>query len=152
MPAELSHPTIYSGMKAQSDFHVHSNQIANRLLSPEGISLDEAVAMNQVLDSWSQTLPRYFQLDSEPCAGEQWYLFARNRLWWRFWNLKIILFRQILLRRAMSRTSRAPAPPLNAGDDRCRDICVDAAHCTVLSIQTYLGGNELTRVVGWYAM
>ncbi len=44
--------------------------------------------MNQALDAWSLTLPPYFQLEQQPSSGEQWYLFARSRLWWRLWNLK----------------------------------------------------------------
>lgn len=152
MPPAATHPTIYSSMRAQSDFHLHTNQIANRLLSTGGVSLDEALSMNQTLDDWSQTLPPYFQLDQEPPSQEAWYLFARSRLWWRLWNLKITLFRQILLRRAMSKTGHVPPFPVNAVDDKCRDACVDAAHSTVLSIHDFLEHNELTRLVGWYAM
>lgn len=149
---ESSQPTIYSGMKVQSDFHVHSNQIANRLLSTRGVSFDEALSMNQELEAWSLTLPSYFQLQGEVPSTEQWYLFARSRLWWRFWNLKIVLFRQILLRRAVNSNGHTQTFPLSAGDDKCRDICIDAAHSTILSIHSFLEQCELTRLVGWYAM
>ncbi|KAL2128544.1 hypothetical protein VTI74DRAFT_9042 [Chaetomium olivicolor] len=152
LPPESTEPTIYSGMKAQSDFHVHSNHISNRLLSPAGVSTDEALAMNQALVTWSKTLPLYFQLDQELAASQPWYIFARARLWWRIWNLKIILFRQILLKRAIGRTRNVPATAVHKDDDKCTEICVDAAHSTVLSIQSYLEQAVLTRLAGWYSM
>ncbi|KAL2017231.1 hypothetical protein VTK56DRAFT_2390 [Thermocarpiscus australiensis] len=152
MPPESTQPTIYSSMKAQSDFHVHSNHISNRLLSPAGVSTDEALAMNQALDTWSRTLPPYFQLDQDLASSQPWYVFARSRLWWRFWNLKIILFRQILLKRAIARTRNVPARASHKDEDKCRDICVGAAHSTVLSIQSYLEQAALTRLAGWYSM
>ncbi|KAK4234591.1 regulatory protein GAL4 [Achaetomium macrosporum] len=152
MPPEPAQPTIYSGLKAQSDFHLHTNYISNRLLSPAGVSTDEALAMNQALDAWSKTLPVYFQLDQELASTQAWYVFARSRLWWRFWNLKIILFRQILLKRAVSRTRNVPAATSHKAEAKCRDICVEAAHSTVLSIQDYLEQAVLTRLAGWYSM
>jgi len=152
LPAEYSRPTIYSGMKAQSDFHVHTNHISNRLLSPSGMSSDEALALNQGLDEWSTRLPSFFKLSEEPASNEPWYIFARSRLWWRFWNLKITLFRQILLKRVISRKERTFGSGFNQTDDQCRDLCIAAAHSTVVSISNYLEQAALTRLAAWYSM
>ncbi|KAK9773180.1 hypothetical protein SCAR479_10097 [Seiridium cardinale] len=73
LPPESSGPTIYSGLKYQSSFHVQSNHISNRLLSASGISREEALSLNQTLDSWSKTLPSYFQISHEPVSQEQWF-------------------------------------------------------------------------------
>ncbi|KIV79776.1 hypothetical protein PV11_07322 [Exophiala sideris] len=152
LPPESSQPTIYSSMKAQSDFHLRSNQLSNRLLSTAGVSPEEALTMHQSLDSWVEALPPYFRQNSTTACQEQWYLFARARLWWRFWNLKIIVSRHILLRRAMKRSENAQMPLGDAVEQKCGDICIDAAHSTIVSIHDFLGQAELTRLVGWYSM
>ncbi|KAK8093349.1 GAL4-transcription factor [Apiospora hydei] len=153
LPDESEMPTIYSGIKAQSDFHLHSNHISNRLLLSTGVSVEEALIHNNTLDAWSKTLPPYFQPDRDVPCREEWYLFAKPRLWWRFWNLKIILFRQIVLKRAIER-HQGPASTFapNNQDNLCRDIGVDAAHSTVVSIHQYLNNCIHTRLVSWYSV
>lgn len=145
-------PTIYSGLRAQSSFHVHSNHISNRLLSASGISKEEAFSLNQILDSWSRSLPAYFQISEEPTLQEQWYLFARSKLWWRFWNLRIILFLQVLLGRSIGHGAVSATNPPRALDETCRDICIEAAHQSIVSIHQYLSQVFPNRVESWYAV
>ncbi|KAH8901530.1 lactose regulatory protein LAC9 [Thozetella sp. PMI_491] len=150
LPEEVPQPTLYSGLKAQSDFHVHSNNISNRLLSTKGVSPEEALAMNQELEAWSKTLPAYFSLDDFTSGTDQWFLFARSRLWWRFWNLRTTLFRQLLLRQVISKSGRHTAPAPNSVEEECTAICINAAHLTIGSINRYLANKTLTRLEGWY--
>lgn len=153
LPHESTEPTIYSGMKWQSDFHVHSNYISNYLLAPSGILPEETLSMNKSLDAWAQTLPGWFQPgQAEHACHEDWYLFARARLSWRFWNLKIILFRQVVLKRAMRRAGTTPAPAVSEVDNQCRDLAVSAAHLTVVSIHEFLARATPTRLINWYSM
>lgn len=150
VPEESGAPTIYSGLKAQSDFHLQFNHISNRLLS-SSVSAEEALKFNEALDAWSKTLPRYFQLDQDVASFEQWYLFARSRLWWRFWNLKIILFRQLVLKRAIER-SQGTSSTYFPQQDYCRDAGVEAAHASIVSIHSFLSHNVCTRLVSWYSV
>jgi transcriptional regulatory protein GAL4 len=151
-PEELTRPTIYSGMKAQVGFHLHSNHISNRLLTTAGPTPEDALSMNQMLDVWCDTLPPYFRLTAQDHYTEQWHLFARFKLWWRFWNLKIILFRQLLLRRAIEHSGQPSARAPNLVNDKCRDIGVDAAHATIISINDFLEQADITRVTSWYSL
>lgn len=151
LPQESINPTIYSGLKAQSSFHVHTNYISNRLLSSSGISKDEALSLNKVLDSWSQSLPYYFQIANEPVSQEHWYLFARSKLWWRLWNLRIILFLQVLLGRSLDRHTMPSSTPQTL-DVICRDICIEAAHSSIVSIYQYLSQVVPSRVESWYSV
>lgn len=104
------------------------------------------------MDKWTTTLPSYFQIGIVPSCHHRWFLFARARIWWRFWNLKIIVFRHILLRRAILERSQAPnqAAQSMADIDECQRICVDAARSTIVSISQY-SESVLTRLEGWYA-
>ncbi|KAL7773166.1 hypothetical protein CFE70_003130 [Pyrenophora teres f. teres 0-1] len=108
VPPEEEGPTIYSQLRAQSSFHIHTNYISNRLLAEPGLSAEAALALNTSMDAWTHTVPSYFQLSYTSHITTRWYIFARSRLWWRFWNLKIIVFRQILLRQAISERSQIP--------------------------------------------
>ncbi|KAK9413418.1 putative C6 transcription factor [Seiridium unicorne] len=152
LPPESTGPTIYSGLKYQSSFHVQSNHISNRLLSASGISREEALSLNQTLESWSKTLPPYFQISHEPVSQEQWYLFARSKLWWRFWNMRIILFLQVLLGRSIERDNVPANNVPHAFDKTCRDICIEAAHLSIISIHQYLSRVNPSRVESWYSV
>lgn len=150
-PPESPNPTIYSSMKAQSAFHVTSNYISNRLLLHGFVSPGDALSMNTTLDNWVKGLPGYFQLGQDPQNLESWYIFARARLYWRLWNFKIILLRQILMRQVMKRHGEfLPTSPLSEAE-RCSRICLEAAHLTITSIDDYLRHSEPTKLVLWYS-
>lgn len=153
VPDESLEPTIYSGLKWQGDLHVHSNHISNRLLSSTGLSPEDAISMDRELDSWSERLPLYFRTDQGPASADPAFLFARCRLWWRFWNLKIILFRQILLKRAVERSKQTFSVTTSSETDvRSRNTAVNAASSTVTSIQSFSQSGIMTRLVAWYSM
>lgn len=152
MPTEWTEPTLYSGLKWQSELHVHSNHISNRLLSSTGVSPDEAWSMDRSLDTWSTSLPPYFRLEQQVACDDPAFLFARCRLWWRFWNLKIILFRQLLLAQAVDRHRNGTAKAFTETDMRSRHAAIHAASATVASIHNYSQTGMITRLVAWYSM
>ncbi|KAH7121758.1 lactose regulatory protein LAC9 [Dactylonectria estremocensis] len=153
LPVESAEPTLYSGMKWQSELHVQSNYISNSLLSSTGVSSEDAWAMNRALDAWTETLPPYFQLNQESSSGDTSFLFAKCRLWWRFWNLKIILFRQLMVKRAVERSRKGGGSiTWTEADDRSRTIAVSAASSTIASIQSFSQTEFVTRLVTWYSV
>ncbi|KAF5596660.1 GAL4-transcription factor [Fusarium subglutinans] len=132
-PEEVNRPTLYSGMKYQSYLHVKSNYISNRLLSSSCIALEDALSMDLTLDKWSSILPEYLKLNHHVPSAEPAFYFNRSRLWWRFWNLKIIIFRQLFLKRAIGRGNSSMTVPVNEVDERCMNIAI-------------------TRLVTWYSI
>jgi transcriptional regulatory protein GAL4 len=84
--------------------------------------------------------------------AEPAFYFNRARLWWRFWNLKIILFRQLFLRRAVERGKETVPAQMDQVDEQCMRIAVQAASATVASIDQYTKRREITRLVTWYSM
>ena len=151
-PSESSEPTLYSGLKWQSDLHVHSNHISNRLLSSTGVSSEDANFMDRSLDAWAEKLPLYFRMDQETTCPDPAFLFARCRLWWRFWNLKIILFRQLLLKRAVERSKQAPFTTLPSTDAQNRSTAITAASSTINSIHSFSQSGLDNKLVAWYSM
>jgi transcriptional regulatory protein GAL4 len=146
----MGEPTLYSSLKEQSEFHLYTNHISNRLLADPGLSPEAALSSGRAMDSWCNKLPLYFQLDLQPSHQLRWYLFARARLWWRFWNLKIIVFRHILLRQAIASRGQVLNSATTPEQEECKRICVEAARATITSIHQY-STQELTRLEGWYA-
>lgn len=129
---------------------MQTNYISNRLLAEPGLSAEAALALNTSMDAWKLSLPLYFQLQIQPSSQVRWYLFARARLWWRYWNLQIIVFRHILLRRAISERGQIPDQDTQLSQEECKRICLEAAHATIFSIHQY-AGQGLARLEGWYA-
>ncbi|GJC84766.1 hypothetical protein ColLi_07604 [Colletotrichum liriopes] len=152
LPAEVDEPTLYSGMKIQSDFHIHTNFISNRLLSSSGVSPENALSMDATLTKWAESLPTYFHPNYDGPIAESSFLFTRSRLWWRFWNLKIILFRQLLLQRAVDKGKGTVPFNTTSVDERCRSVAVHAATATIESIDYYTKHGVMNRLVTWYSM
>jgi transcriptional regulatory protein GAL4 len=150
LPPESTEPTLYSALKAQSDLHLHTNHISNRLLADPGLSAEAALAFNASMDTWSTQLPLYFQPMHQSDCQFRWYLFAKSRIWWRFWNLKIIVFRHILLRRAISERGKIPDQVTQINQEECNRLCIESAHATISSIHQY-AAQGLMRLEGWYA-
>ncbi|EGU86278.1 hypothetical protein FOXB_03213 [Fusarium oxysporum f. sp. conglutinans Fo5176] len=151
-PEEVNRPTLYSGMKYQSELHVKSNYISNRLLSSSCVAPEDALFMDATLDKWSSTLPEYLRLEHDVRSAEPTFYFNRSRLWWRFWNLKIIIFRQLFLKRAIGTSNSNITAPVSEADERCMNIAVRAASATIASIDHYTQERQKTRLVTWYSI
>lgn len=148
---ESSGPTIYSGLRVQAEFHLESNHISNSLVLNGKLPVEEALDLNAKLDIWAADLPVYFQLSEDMSCTEQWYIYARSRIWWRYWNLKMILLRQILLQKAMNGKGNPHGYRLLHTEEACCQICLSSAHLTIESINHFLQHSEVTRLVGWYS-
>lgn len=151
-PKEVNRPTLYSGMKYQSELHVKSNYISNRLLSSSCVAPEDALFMDATLDKWSSTLPEYLRLEQDVRSAEPTFYFNRSRLWWRFWNLKIIIFRQLFLKRAIGTSNSNITAPVSEAGERCMNIAVRAASATIASIDQHTQERQRTRLVTWYSM
>ncbi|KAH7362221.1 lactose regulatory protein LAC9 [Plectosphaerella cucumerina] len=152
LPGEINQPTLYSGLKVQSDLHIHSNYISNRLLSSSSVSPEAALAMDTTLNAWADTLPSYFRRDYDGSFDEPTFNFTKSRLWWRFWNLKIILLRQLLLQRAIDKGKGTVPVEVDPIDEQCRQIAIAAASATIESIDSYTKHGVITRLVSWYSI
>lgn len=152
IPAETLEPTIYSGLHAQSDLHLIANSISHRLLRSPPISAEEALTLNKSLETWAVQVPSYFQPSLEQKHFEPWYLLSRSRLWWRYWNFQIILFRSILFRTAVKKIESPSAFNSARDEAQCRNLCVKSAHETIESIKSYTDLEPVTRLAGWYCL
>ncbi|KIW01439.1 uncharacterized protein PV09_07197 [Verruconis gallopava] len=151
LPMESNVPTIYSNLIHQSTFHRLTNSMANRLLSTNPPSTNEALRMYTAIQAWKKALPYFFDIEQPPAASMDWYLFARSKLAWRTWNFQLLIMRPFLLRWA-KRQSRDTTAEDGTEEKRCREICIESANLTIASIQQYVSTNTLPRLHAWYAL
>ena len=151
-PQEVDEPTLYSSLIAQAEFHLAGNKVLRRLLSSPSLLAGEALDLNAVLTRWHATIPSYFRLDQPPASSSDWYLFARSRLWWKFWNLQITLTRPFLHQWVSRRFESQHNLDGDREEQECKSLCTHGAHETITSIGDYIHQNKMSRVASWYAL
>ncbi|KFZ16069.1 hypothetical protein V502_05268 [Pseudogymnoascus sp. VKM F-4520 (FW-2644)] len=103
LPNEIASPTIYSSLIVQSKLHQATNPVYHRLISNPPPAAHELLSLQQPIDLWEASIPPYFQLDNPDVHQHDALILARYRLTWRAANLRIILFRPVVLRWAARR-------------------------------------------------
>jgi transcriptional regulatory protein GAL4 len=153
LPIEIPHPTVYTSLICQSQFHLITNNIHHCLISNISPSAQELLAHSSTINAWEESIPSYLQLDSPDIQSDETFLFARYRLSWRSWNMKIILFRPVVLQWAARRQK------LENGDDsetseefECRKRCIEAANATINSVSNFVAKNMISRLSTWYML
>lgn len=152
LPAEVDGPTLYTGLIAQSKFHLKTNQVYQRLISSPTLTAEETLQLQKPMDDWYNELPIYLKQGSP--AEPDWLALVRNRLMWRDWNLRIVLCRPILLRWASERWS-SDAPPEGEEDPaerECRIVCLQNARSSIASISEFMETHICTRLGAWYML
>jgi transcriptional regulatory protein GAL4 len=164
LPAESSGPTIYSGLIAQSRFHLLTNSVYQRLISSPSLTPEDTLNLQKPIEEWYNGLPPYLQHPQLPLsvqpAPDPDFALVRNRLLWRNWNLTILIYRPILLRWAARRwaphTKSNPGTPEIGGEDpcetECRMRCLQNARLTISSISEYMENYICTRLGAWYML
>ncbi|KAL2219178.1 putative C6 transcription factor [Thermoascus aurantiacus ATCC 26904] len=152
VPPEVNGPTLYSGLIAQSKFHLMTKNVYQRLISSPSLTPEETLSLQKPMDDWYQSLPPYLK-QATPTPEPDWLALVRNRLMWRDWNLRILLYRPILLRWAARRWSPNPSSepePDNPAERDCRLLCLQNARATIASISDFMDNHICTRLGAWY--
>ncbi|KAJ6036448.1 hypothetical protein N7540_000727 [Penicillium herquei] len=137
-----SKPTIHSPLLHNIDLCRIINQIQERIFVSSLLELQEIQFYDNMLLSWFDNLPRFLQIP-EPTLSD--FHDARLILKWRYQNIRLLLYRPILL----STLERQVTLDQMAIDEqiavsKCREIAAE----TILSIQTEW---RPTKVCCWHA-
>ncbi|KAL4892926.1 fungal-specific transcription factor domain-containing protein [Aspergillus ambiguus] len=155
LPPEVNGPTLYSGMIAQAKFHLLTNSVYQRLISTPSLTPEETLSLQKPMEEWYNNLPDYFKTPPPTTSQADPFTLVRNRLMWRDWNLRVLLYRPILLRWASRRwtpttgTSADLEDPLEA---ECRRLCLRNARLTLSSITDFVNHHICTRIGAWYML
>jgi transcriptional regulatory protein GAL4 len=152
LPPEVNEPTLYSGMIAQARFHLLTNSVYQRLISGPSLTPEETLNLQKPMEEWYNALPDYIkQPNSLPVSDN--FALVRNRLMWRDWNLRILIYRPVLLRWASRRwTPNTPTEPEDPFELDCRMLCLRNARLTISSITDFVNNHLCTRLGAWYML
>lgn len=162
MPVQLTGPTVYSGIIAQSKFCLLTNGIYNRLISKPSPSAEESLEFNKAIEKFMEELPPYFQENGPVDTSCQWFVLTRYRLLWRVKNFQVIMFRPFVLQRVLvvgttsnNSTSNNNSNNNNRDSDaeqECRRICIQSARSTIGLVDEFLSTFQHSSIAVWYAL
>ncbi|KAF7718772.1 Fungal Zn(2)-Cys(6) binuclear cluster domain-containing protein [Penicillium ucsense] len=169
LPLESSGPTLYSGLIAQTQFHLLTNGVYQRLISTPSITPEETMGLQKPMEEWYNGLPPYMRYPLQPLAvpptkpDPDNLALVRYRLLWRNWNLTILIYRPIVLRWAARRwgplggSSDGSSVASDGGNEdpcetQCRVRCLQNARLTITSISEYMDNFMCTRIGAWYML
>lgn len=153
LPVESNGPTLYTGLIAQAKFHLLTNKVYQRLISAPSLTPEETLSLQKPMDEWYNSLPEYLKQPPSTPSEPELVALVRCRLMWRDWNLRILLYRPVLLRWASRRW--APDSPAEVEDPLetdCRMLCLQNARLTISSISVYMDHYICTRLGAWYML
>jgi transcriptional regulatory protein GAL4 len=152
LPPESPGPTQYTGLIAQAKFHLKTNHVYHRLISSPSITAEETKELHKPMEEWYNELPIY--LKSSTPNESDWLALVRNRLMWRDWNMRMLIYRPIVLRWASEHWSSAESlgDQEDPAERECRIMCLQYARTSIISISEFMERHMCTRLGAWYML
>lgn len=156
-PVDAGVATLYSSLITQSQFHALTTPIHHRLISHPDPTPAELLVMQNIINDWEHTIPAYFQTSNSKLRASFPLYFARHRLSWRVENLKIVLFRPVVLRWAARKWSTTNGTSdqsftESSEEEQCRTRCLESASLTIKSVAEFANTSAGTRLSTWYML
>jgi transcriptional regulatory protein GAL4 len=125
-----------------------TNRIYTRVISKPFPTAKELLHLDDTLiGDWLSNIPLYF---TEQAFVPQKYSFAHAVMTWRYRNLRIIMYRPFVIRKALyARNGRYDE---SVESYQAYERCLDEARNTIAAIRDYWAAHEHTRVAAWYAL
>ncbi|KAF2729908.1 hypothetical protein EJ04DRAFT_446274 [Polyplosphaeria fusca] len=149
LPPDADHVTTYTSVIMQSRFHLLTNEIYTRVITMPYPSATELLELDDRLTgSWEQSVPHWYRPTVEV---PQPFTTGHAVMWWRLRNLRIIMYRPYVMRRALQARSELQASiPQQA--QRAYDRCLDEAKDSIKAISEFWSTKSPTRLAAWYAL
>ncbi|KAK2012209.1 fungal-specific transcription factor domain-containing protein [Colletotrichum eremochloae] len=147
-PAETQDVTPYTAVRTQASFHIATTPIYTRVISKPLPTANEMLKLDQeLLEPWRTGVPSYF---SETATVPPKYALAHAVMNWRCRNLRVIMYRPFVIRRALqARDRRLDDSPDNV---EAFEKCLADAKATITSISKFWERNDKNRLSAWYAL
>lgn len=144
-PAESIRITPYTAVTTQARFHIAAHECYEKIISRPFPSASALLRLDaKHIEPWQSSVPPYF---SEQTAVPPRYALSQAVMSWRVRNLRIIMYRPFVIRRALRRRADADE---ESGVAYTR--CLAEAKATIEMIAEYWGRHEHNRLAAWYAL
>jgi transcriptional regulatory protein GAL4 len=148
LPNPCDSITPYTAVRVQSSFHIATNAIYRRVISKPFPTTTSLISLDtSLIDTWLSNLPSYF---TEDAYIPQKYSLAHAIMMWRYRNLRIIMYRPFVIRRALN--TRQGKEDESVDNGKAYDKCLDEAKATINAIADFWTSHEQTRLGAWYAL
>ncbi|KAK5557104.1 hypothetical protein LTR46_004915 [Exophiala xenobiotica] len=154
-PPELNETTLYTYISTQSQYHLRTIRIYNRLISSPLPSAAELIALDdELVGSWLASLPEHYNDRDLPHGNE--YLLGHSIGRWRFRLLRIIMYRPFLIRWTQdglgTDNMSSASPPAPTPESIATTRCFRAADECISCIFQFWSTGTHTRLAAWYVL
>ncbi|KAL1405741.1 hypothetical protein Q8F55_007411 [Vanrija albida] len=152
-PVPVEEPTIYTNLRLQSDFLLVGTPLYSKTIASPPPAPNEALFLDSQLDQWYDGLADWMKHSPQPHPSRFFHL-ARQKLFWRYCNLRIIIHRRAFLQRALTaKPLAALANNDNPAELQSAQLCLENAQATINSIHEFFSADTTsTRFENWYGL
>ena len=144
-PTESNHMTPYTAAAWQARFHIATHECYQKVISKPFPSAAELLELDSsAIEPWESNLPKYFATASSVL---QRYALPQAIMELRTRNLRIIMYRPFVIRRALRRT-----PDTDEASTVAYGKCLAEAKKTIETIDVYWEQQEHNRLAAWYGL
>ncbi|KAI9163590.1 C6 transcription factor [Paramyrothecium foliicola] len=144
-PLESSQITPYTAVSTQARFHIATHEIYDRVISKPFPSASELFRLEgSLIESWQAEVPSCF---SETAKVPPRYALSQAVMSWRLRNLRIIMYRPFVIRRALRRKADH-----EESNSKAYERCLADAKSTITMIATFWDQHEHNRLAAWYGL
>uniref|UniRef100_A0A0L0MZM8 Regulatory protein GAL4 n=1 Tax=Tolypocladium ophioglossoides (strain CBS 100239) TaxID=1163406 RepID=A0A0L0MZM8_TOLOC len=144
-PPESNQITPYTAVATQARFHIETHECYEKVISKPFPSAEELLRLDSKhIESFRTTVPAYFV---EQAAVPPRYALPHAVMAWRLRNLRIIMYRPFVIRRALRRK-----PDADESSATAYDRCLADAKSTIEMIADFWERYEHNRLSAWYGL
>ncbi|KAF4993318.1 hypothetical protein FDECE_13433 [Fusarium decemcellulare] len=144
-PPESNAITPYTAVSTQARFHVAAHRCYEKIISRPFPTAEELLRLDsEHIEPWRVSIPAYF---SEQVKVPPRYALSQAVMSWRLRNLRIVMYRPFVIRRALKGRAGSDEASNKA---YCR--CLSDAKSSIEMIAEYWRGQEPNRLAAWYSL
>lgn len=144
-PPESNQVTPYTAVTSQARFHIATHDCYESVISKPFPSAAELLRLDaKHIESFKATMPSFFV---EQAAVPPRYALPQAVMAWRLRNLRIIMYRPFVIRRALRRK-----PDADEASATAYDRCLADAKSTIEMIADFWERYEHNRLSAWYGL
>jgi transcriptional regulatory protein GAL4 len=170
-PGNVEAPTIYTSVRVQSQFHLLTTSLYNRIISKPFPSAKQVLLWDDLyMGRWLQLVPEYYREDA---IVPECHALSHAIMTWRYKHLRMVIYRPFLIQNALM-SSRHESSPGACSEDNTGNIdsksdkgsyssssvyakvtcerCLKESHETIRHVNKFWQTHAHTRMACWYAL
>ncbi|KAH9208330.1 fungal-specific transcription factor domain-containing protein [Leptodontidium sp. 2 PMI_412] len=165
-PGNVESPTIYTNVRVQSQFHLLTTSLYNRIISKPFPSARQVLVWDDLyIGKWLKLVPEYYKEDA---VVPERNVLAHAIMTWRYKHLRMVIYRPFLIQKALMASQHVSSQTSTGNSDGNSDTgsysassvfteescerCLRESHDTIRHVSNFWQNNPHTRMACWYAL